>query len=485
MKTTGTLFILIFTGFCGYAQNSDTSYELPLSVVIKEIEDRYGVVIRDPEQLIPGKTITYAQWRYRVDVGQTLINVLAPLDLEAQKEGDKKYKLKKYHYHRTSVEEGKEKLDFLANLYHDQSGWESRKAELRSCMLKALLLDPLPASPGTPPILAGKRKMDGYSVENIAIETLPGLFVCGSVYRPEKIRGKAPVILCPNGHAPDGRYNADVQKRCAMFARMGAVAVNYDLFAYGESRLQFKSEDHRRSLASSIQVLNSIRILDYMTSLPEADVSRIGITGASGGGSQTMLITALDDRITVSAPVVMLSCYFYGGCPCESGMPIHLCGKGTNNVEIAAMAAPRPQLVVSDGGDWSDHVPVIEFPFLQKIYGYYGKTGNVENAHFPGEGHDYGLSKRIEVYRFMAENLGLELGRSLDKAGKTDETSCTVEEEKAMKVFGENGERLPSHALRNFDELEKLFNNTLRKATVRSTVPTKTEYSLSTIPGRS
>ena len=96
----------------------------------------------------------------------------------------------------------------------------------------------------------------------------------------------------------------------------------------------------------TIQVLNSTRILDYLISLPEANAELVAITGASGGGSHTMLMTALDDRIKVSVPVVMLSCYFYGGCPCESGLPIHLCGKGTNNAEIAAMAAPRPQMVV-------------------------------------------------------------------------------------------------------------------------------------------
>jgi hypothetical protein len=462
MKVSATIFLLLM-GYSVLAQNSDNRYELPLSDVIRDIEERYGVTIRDPEKLIPGKIVTYAQWRYRVDVEQTLSNVLTSLDLEAQKEGDKKYKLKKYQYYRTTVEEGKEKLDVLSGLYHDRSGWENRRTELRSCLFKALQLDPLPASPGTRPVITNKRKMNGYSIENIAIETLPGLFVCGSIYRPGKIKGKVPVILCPNGHAPTGRYHESVQKRCAMFARMGAITINYDLFAYGESRLQFKPEDHRRSLASSIQALNSIRILDYMTSLPEADISRIGITGASGGGSQTMLITALDDRITVSAPVVMLSCYFYGGCPCESGMPIHLCGKGTNNVEIAAMAAPRPQLVVSDGGDWSDHVPVIEYPFLKNIYGYYSKAENVENAHFPDEGHDYGLSKRIAVYQFMAKHLGLDIRKSLNEAGETDESACTVEEEETMKVFGEKGELLPDHAIRSFEELEKVFANAIRK----------------------
>jgi hypothetical protein len=466
MKTISTFFLLLLC-LGGLAQTSDTRYEMPLSLVVKDIEERYGITIRDPEDLIPDKILTYARWRYRVDIEQTLGNVLKPFDLMAQKEGDKKYRLRQYQYHRITIEEGKEKLDYLSGLYHDRVTWESRKAELRACMFKALQLDPLPKSSGTRTLITNKRKMNGYTIENIAIETLPGLYVCGSIYKPLNIKGKVPVILCPNGHATEGRYNADVQKRCAMFARMGAISMNYDLFAYGESMLQFKPEDHRRSLASSVQVLNSIRILDYLTSLPEADVERIGITGASGGGSHTMLITALDNRIKVSAPVVMLSCYFYGGCPCESGMPIHLCGNGTSNVEFAAMAAPRPQLVVSDGGDWSDHVPTIEYPFLQTIYGYFSKTENIENTHFPDEGHDYGLSKRIAVYRFMASRLGLDIKKSQNKSGETDESACIVEEEKALRVFGEKGELLPGDAIRSFDELEKIFNEAVRSACIR------------------
>src|SRR5437762_8113849 len=115
---------------------------------------------------------------------------------------------------------------------------------------------------------------------------------------------------------------------------MGAMAFSYDLFGWdGESRLQVKPEDHRRSLVQSIQALSAVRILDFLLALKDADVNRIGITGASGGGSQTMLMTAIDDRIKLSVPVVMLSSYHSGGCPCESGMGIHLCGKGTNNVE--------------------------------------------------------------------------------------------------------------------------------------------------------
>jgi hypothetical protein len=271
------------------------------------------------------------------------------------------------------------------------------------------------------------------------------------------MKGKVPVILSPDGHFTNGRFRADAQYRCATLARMGAIVFSYDLFAWGESLFQFAAEDHRRSLAMTIQALNSMRILDYLCSLKEADTSRVGMTGGSGGGSQTMLITALDERIKVSAPVVMLSCYFSGGCPCESGMPIHLCEGSTNNAELAAMAAPRPQLIVSDGKDWTDHVPEIEFPYLQKIYGYYGKESSVQNVHIPEEGHDYGLSKRIALYEFMARQLKLNIDAVKDSSGKIDESKCTIEEEGAMYVFGKDGKRLPAHALKSFTGLEQLF----------------------------
>jgi hypothetical protein len=236
---------------------------------------------------------------------------------------------------------------------------------------------------------------------------------------------------------------------------MGAVTFSYDLFAWGESRLQFASELHRTGLAHTMQTLNSIRAIDYLTSLPFVDIKRIGITGASGGGSQSFLAAALDDRITVSVPVVMVSSYYYGGCPCESGMPLQSCGDPlTYNAEIAAMASPRPMLVVSDGADWTQHVPEIEFPYLQKVYSLYGKQDNVENVHLANEGHDYGISKRLATYGFMARHLGLNIDAVKDKAGKIDESKVTVEKYDKLLVFGKNG-KMPENALRTPDEVWK------------------------------
>ena len=312
------------------------------------------------------------------------------------------------------------------------------------------------------PIFTPKRKFDGYTVENVAIETIPGFYLCGSLYRPAKGKGPFPAVLSPHGHFnstdlnENGRYRPDQQIRCAMLAKMGAVVFSYEMFGYGESLLQITPADHRTSFTSTMQTLNSIRVIDFLTSLPYVDSKRIGVTGESGGGTQTFLLTALDDRVTVSVPVVMVSSYYQGGCACESGLPIHSCTDlMTNNVEIAAMASPRPLLVISDGSDWTRDVPEIEFPYLKRVYGLYGKPELVENVHLADEGHDYGVSKRMPMYDFMARHLGLNINAVKDKkSGKIDESKVTIEKYDAQLVFGKEG-KLPANALEGLDKIKE------------------------------
>lgn len=444
-------------------QNSDSLYRQPLKTVLTDIESRFKVKIKYSDNQVNDRWVNYAFWRFRPDVDETLGNVLTPLDLKVNKEKPGVYKLKEYEYYRWQVQEGQNTLDHLASLSPGKDSWEKRKALIKPALYEAQLLSPMPAKPLSKPIMTPKRIMDGYSVENIAIEILPGLYVNGSLYKPLKIKGKIPVVLSPDGHWPQQRYRADAQIRCAMIARMGAMAISYDLFAWGESLLQFKVEDHRRSLAQTMQTLGGIRILDYVLSLKETDPARVGISGGSGGGSHTVLMAAMDDRIKLSAPVVSLSSSFYGGCPCESGMPVHLCAGGTNNVEIAAMAAPNPQLIVSDGKDWTVTVPEHDMPFLKTIYGYYGQPQLVYNVHLPEEGHDFGPSKRKALYDFLLLHFKLSGAAVKDKTGAYDESKCTVEKEPAMYVFGDKGARLPENAIKGFEQLEQVFKASISK----------------------
>jgi sugar phosphate isomerase/epimerase/dienelactone hydrolase len=445
-------------------QNTENQYRKPLKEVLNDIQKRYSVQIKYDEKLIADKWVNYADWRYRTDVEETLDNVLSLFDMVAKKEKDKVYKLSNYEYYRWNAADGWAELDRIASQYKNVEEWEKRKADLKECFLEATQLNHLPASPGTAPIRANFRKMNGYTIENIAIEILPGVWVNGSLYKPEKYKGKIPVILHPQGHWDKHRYRPDCQYTSAAIAKMGAMIFNYDMFAWGESTLQFKYEYHRQSLAMTLQLLAGKRILDHLLSQKDADTSRVAIVGGSGGGTQTVYMTAIDDRIKVSAPVVMLSSYFYGGCPCESGANVHGCVGRTDHVELAAMAAPQPQLVVSDGGDWTDRMPEHDFLYLKKMYSWYGKPGNVINVHLPNDKHDFGFNKRKPVYEFFAKYLGLNLKPILAADGSIVDTTITLEPENAFYVFGDKGEKLPAHAVKGFENLEKLFADEIQKA---------------------
>lgn len=458
IKLLSLIFLFAGVGFAT-AQIPQDVYRKPLKEVLTDIEKRYNIKIRYSESLVQEANVMYPVWRYRVGAEETLTNILLPLDMVFTKTRDKEYEISKYVYYIRPVDEGKKHLAQLLASYKELPAWEARKAELRKCFLEQLNLSPLPEKTPLNPVYTPKRKMNGYTVENVAIETIPGVYLCGSLYRPLKGKGPFPAVLSPHGHFNDndtnlyGRYRPDQQYRCAMLARMGAVVFSYEMFAWGESRLQVSSDIHKTGLALTMQTLNSIRVLDFLTSLPYVDAKSIGVTGESGGGTQTFLITALDDRVSVSVPVVMVSSYFFGGCGCESGLPIHSCtALSTNNAEIAAMASPRPMLVISDGSDWTQHVPEIEFPYLQQVYGLYNKENNVENVHLVTEGHDYGKSKRVAMYDFMARHLGLDINAIKDKEGKFDESKVIIEKYDAQLVFGKEG-KLPGNALKGSETI--------------------------------
>jgi hypothetical protein len=458
MKKISLIFIIsIFSAASLAAQTADEDYARPLADGLARIEKQFNIQLKYDSRLIEGKILKYADWRIKPwSAEESLRAVLSPFDYTFVMDNGK-YKIKNFEYARTNAEEGKKFLTYLEMLCNDRDSWDKRKAELSSCFKHSLRLLPPPPKPASAVILTPKRKYDGYTVENFAIETLPGIFVCGSVYKPSKIKNKCPVMLNPNGHFDNGRYREDQQKRCAMQARMGMISASWDLFAWGESLLQFDGTLHRLSVAHTIQTLNTVRILDYLLSLKDADASRVGITGGSGGGSMTMMTAAIDERITLSIPVVMLSSHFSGGCPCESGMPVHLCGNRTNNAEIAAIFAPKPQLILSDGKDWTYTVPELELPFIKRIYGFYHAETNVGNIHFPEEGHDYGISKRIAMYEFAARHFGLDADRVKDRQGRFDESKVTVEPEEMLYAFGQKGENLPQNAIHGKDELMKVL----------------------------
>jgi dienelactone hydrolase len=333
--------------------------------------------------------------------------------------------------------QAREKLLEFARTYDDRAGWEQRARTIREGILRGAGLDPLPERTPLAPVFRGERKEDGYSVDNVAFESTPGFLVTGNLYRPwpRKAGERHPAVLLAHGHAKDalngGRFSRSKQKLGGTLARAGAVVLAFDMVGYGESRAAHKTDTTLR-----LQLWNAIRAVDFLESLPDVDHTRIGMTGESGGGTQTFLLTAVDPRIAVSVPVVMVSAHFFGGCECESGMPIH---RGpdheTNNAEIAALAAPRPLLVVSDGADWTKNVPEVEFPYIRNVYRLYGAEDEVENLHLANEGHDYGPSKRAGAYEFLGRHLSLDLARIRSAAGGFDETKVKVQKRKKLQAL--------------------------------------------------
>jgi dienelactone hydrolase len=353
-------------------------------------------------------------------------------------------------------EKGREQLEKFARGVKSREDWQARAANTREGILRGAQLWPLPERTPLNPVFRKKRAFDGYTVENVAFESRPGLFVTGSLYRPATGPGPFPAILCPHGHWSDpadyGRFRPDMQKRCATLARMGAVVFSIDMVGYGE--LRNLGWEHKRPDALKIQLWNSIRALDFLQSLPDVDGKRLAATGASGGGTQTFLLAAVDDRLAVSAPAVQVSSHFFGGCVCESGLPIHKSRMHeTNNADIAAMAAPRPQLILSDGQDWTKNVPQIEFPYIQRVYSLFGAGDRVENVHFPDEGHDYGYTKRSALYPFLARHLGLNLAAVQKPDQSVDESPVTIEPEKDLWVFDDQTP-FPAHAQRGDQPLK-------------------------------
>jgi dienelactone hydrolase len=343
-------------------------------------------------------------------------------------------------------EQGKAVLDAAVARFPDQASWDAYAQHVRQRIQEGAGLAPWPKRTPLNAVVRSRRTYSGYTVENVCFESVPGCFVTGNLFRPTDAKPPYAAMLSTHGHSraivnPEdydnyARFSPGMQARCATLARMGAVVLSIDMFAMGDGIQLFGQAAHKQPVAFTIQLWNAMRAVDFLLEQEGVDPKRVGVSGESGGGTQSFMLTALDPRIAVSVPVVMVSSYFFGGCACESGLPTHHSADHfVSNAMVAALAAPRPMLVVSDGKDWTQHVPEIEFPFLKKIYAYYGAPENVANVHLPSEGHDYGPSKREAMYRFVGEKLGLNLAAALTTDGHIDESHTTIEKAAALHVF--------------------------------------------------
>ena len=435
-RVVGIIPFYLFTFLPLNAQTYETQYRRPVSDVMKDVAKRFNVKFKfDSNVDTAGVTLTYADFRIRpYSLEQTLENICKHFDWNWWKQSGNLYKIKLYEYPRRHEDEGRQMLDYLSSLYHNKLEWESRRDSLRREVRQRLELDAFldscvvikdkKGNLQRPVTLSKVRKHDGYTTQNICIELTPGQHLFGTIYSPTTSSNA--LIVCPDGHWPM-RYRDEEQQRLGTLARMGAVCVDFDLYGWGESEKEVGAEAHHTSRAHVYQAACGYILLDWMLkNRKDIDPERVGVMGGSGGGTHTVLLSLLDERVTASAPVVHLASHFDGGCPCESGKPVQLSGGGTCEPELAAVMAPKPMLIVSDGGDWTSSVPTLEFPYLQRIYGFYDAKDKVRNVHLPEERHDFKENKRQAVYEFFIDVFHLD-------ASKLDESKITIESEAALK----------------------------------------------------
>ncbi len=327
--------------------------------------------------------------------------------------------------------------------------WRQRAEYVRRRVLVACGLWPMPARPPIHAVVHSPVERDEYGVEKVYFQSAPGLYVTGNLYRPRNREGLLPVVLCPHGHWANGRFfdhgepgvareieagaerfavagRYPLQARCVQLARMGCLVFHYDMLGYADSvpfteQVAHRLRAQRRELSSpdrwgifsaqaelrlinilGLQTFNSIRILDWLLSLPEVDASRVGVTGASGGGTQTFMLAAVDDRPTAAFPAVMVSTAMQGGCTCENACYLRI---DTGNIELAALCAPRP-LGMTAANDWTREIETKGLPELKELYRLFGAEDRVEAKYF-NFGHNYNSVSRAMMYEFFNKHFKL------------------------------------------------------------------------------
>ena len=316
--------------------------------------------------------------------------------------------------------------------------WLKERQRIRRRILVSQGLWPMPPKTPLKAVVHGKLDRGDYTIEKVYFQSHPGHYVTGNLYRPKNKSGeqkspRRPGVLCPHGHWNNARFydvgekNAKkiiagggetflsaarnhIQARCVGLARLGCVVFHYDMVGYSDSG-QF---GHRQGFTDAeaslrmqnfmgLQTWNSIRALDFLTSLSDVDAKRIGVTGASGGGTQTFMLCAIDDRPSVAFPAVMVSTAMQGGCICENADYLRI---GLNNIALAAVFAPKP-MALSGAKDWTINIETKGYPELRQVYGLYGKKDYVYAKAYPRFGHNYNQVAREMMYEWFNRHLKL------------------------------------------------------------------------------
>ena len=328
--------------------------------------------------------------------------------------------------------------------------WHERRQATKHRLQYATGLWPMPQRTQPQAVIHGKTDRDTYTVEKVYFESYPNHFVTGSLYRPRNNSDKSPAVLCPYGHWPKGRFQDlgiegvqreiasgaerheiggrhPLQARCVQLAKMGCVVFMFDMLGYADSQqigddIAHRLEQERKPTDGSsrwgflstqaelrmltplgLQTYNSLCALDFVAALPDVDASRIGVTGGSGGATQTLMMCALDDRIAAAFPVVMVSTAMQGGCPCENACCLRV---GVGNVDFAALFAPKPMAFAS-ANDWTKEFHLDGFPEIQQLYAMFSANENSALAPLIHHPHNYNYESRSHMYEWFNKHLQL------------------------------------------------------------------------------
>ncbi len=288
--------------------------------------------------------------------------------------------------------------------YKTADEWLQRAKLLRlQVQIACGLFPPLSKTPLNPRRIVCYED-DDVVVERVVLETFPNFYLTGNLYRPKKGKPPYPAVLHPHGHVPqpEGRLYERERIRAMAMAKLGFVVFAYDMVGYGDQfqvvhRAPETPQEHLWAISKGgVQTWNSTCAIDFLLSLPEVDKKRIGCCGSSGGGTQTFLLAAVDERLALAVPTKMVSAHMQGGCICENPPLLRV---DTCNPEIVALFAPKPLLLISDDGDWTNETPRYEFPFVQSIYRLLNAEEKCANAHF-SEGHEFAQGSREAYYNW-------------------------------------------------------------------------------------
>jgi len=260
---------------------------------------------------------------------------------------------------------------------------------------------------------------NGYRVSKFLYEIVPGFDATAILYEPEKISGRDPAILNVIGHEPKGNAAEYEQKRCINFAKRGIIALSLGWVGFGE--MAQKGNDHDDAAALDLVGSNALgffylgmrRGLDYLASLPQVDTSRLGVTGLSGGGWQTIVLSAIDPRVAVTVEVAGFGSLESNITHPQDADEIEENAtdllQGLDYPVLVAMRAPRPTLLIHNAEDDCCFRAGLVKPYIfDQIRPFFKLSGGASNLNWyessdPGT-HNYQLVNRLHSYSFFAEH---------------------------------------------------------------------------------